>query len=121
MGIIGPSLIHTVLYWAPASTNKFVEADFFDPVEVKCRIEPKSEKIIGAEGSEIISSAVIYAETELVKGGYLKEGTLDEYQDSSSEYDDTDPEDITDAYLIQAVKRNDGLSSQADRFWKYWI
>ena len=91
------SLKQTAVYWgAPVSTGAGGRT-FADAVELDVRWEERHDMFIDAQGQEKQSSAVVFISQDVVVGGYLFLGDLDDL--SSGE--EADPMIVSGAYEIR--------------------
>jgi hypothetical protein len=61
-------------YWAPGAYDGFGSRVLFDPILIKCRWQDTSVLFRNAQGEEVVSEAVVYADRQLAIGGYLALG-----------------------------------------------
>jgi len=76
IAIIGKMLREAGVYWAPAGRDQFGRPVFADPVQVRCRWEDKSEEYIDPQGDTCKSSARIFVDQDVERGGMLMLGSL---------------------------------------------
>jgi hypothetical protein len=63
-------------YWAPASVSGvYHTVTWTAPVAIKVRWETKSERFVDRSGADLVSSAVVFLNQDVVEGGYLFLGT----------------------------------------------
>lgn len=91
MSIITKVLKQTCVYWAltPEEGTDVSYDDYgqpivtaSDPVEISCRWEDKNEEFISANGTKMVSRAVVYVGQDVAVGGILMLGTKDNITDS---------------------------------------
>lgn len=103
MDFLSFGLNQTCTYWAVTGVDGFNKPVFASPVQIKCRWEERTEKVINDEGEEYLSRARIFLKDDIVPGDYLFLGT----------HAGTDPRLIRDAFRVMAWRRIpslDGLS-----------
>lgn len=91
--------VQTAVYWAPAGNNGFGKT-FAAPVEISCRWDDVSEQVIDQQGQETMSKAKLLLTGDVIEGGFMYLGTLDDL-DSSPQ----DPREFPSAYPIIQVLR----------------
>jgi hypothetical protein len=84
MGIIKKMMKQRCIYWAPKSIDLFGGSSYAEPVELKCRWEDISTEIITAEGASASSRATVYVGVDVLQGGFLMLGSLDDFCTVSS-------------------------------------
>ena len=91
MSIITRMLKQTCVYWALAFGDDVSYDDYgrpivtiANPVELDCRWEDINEEFIAADGTRQVSKAKVYVESDVVVGGILMLGTLDDITDSTN-------------------------------------
>lgn len=94
-------LKQTAVYWANPVSDGIGGRTFADPVEISVRWEDKNEMFISTTGQESRSMAIVYAAIDLVEGGYLYLGTLDDL--SSGE--ELNPLSIDNAHAILGIHK----------------
>lgn len=94
---LSKKLNQTAVYWGNPVNDGQGGRTFDDPVEIAVRWEQKQELFIDAAGQEARSSAVVYLAQDVVLGGFLYLGTLDDI--SSAE--EADPMIVSNAYAIR--------------------
>jgi hypothetical protein len=63
-------------YWAPASVSGVYQTvTWTTPVAIKVRWEEKSERFVDKSGADLVSSAIVFLNQDVVEGGYLFLGT----------------------------------------------
>lgn len=75
---IKQNLNQTLVYWGNPQNNGEGGYTFDDPVEIRGRVEYRTEIIRSDLNEEAVSRARIYLEAPLDNGGYLYLGTLDD-------------------------------------------
>lgn len=61
-------------YWPPGSNDGSGGTTFGAPTTVKCRWQNKADRVRTPDGDEFVSSAVVYPDEPLERGGYLALG-----------------------------------------------
>ena len=92
MGIITKMLNYqTAVYWALASDesagsdyDNFGKPNFTDPIEIKVRWEDNMVEFIAADGTQQMSTAVVYVDRDVDLGGVLMLGDLDDVTDEDN-------------------------------------
>ena len=70
------TLRQTATYWAPASVSGVYQTPTWTvPVAISVRWEEKSERFVDRGGAELMSSATVWLNQDVVEGGYLFLGT----------------------------------------------
>lgn len=85
----------TITYWAPSGIDVAGDLSFATPVTLTGRWEEKAKLLIGADGEEFTSNAIIYLPSDVVVEGYLFLGTSVA----------SDPRDVTDAFKIKSFRK----------------
>ena len=89
MRIIPRMLRQKAVYWEPKDKkDRYGEDKFHLPVEVKCRWEDVIEKDIDENQEEIIFKSTVYLDKDVIKGGYLRFGKLEELNGATEIPDD---------------------------------
>jgi len=91
------SLKQTAVYWGTPVSDGVGGRTFADPVELDVRWEERHELFIDPQGQEKQSSAVVFIGQDVVVGGYLFLGDLDDL--SSAE--EGDALNVSGAYEIR--------------------
>lgn len=82
------------IYWAPTSrAGNYGRTQYAAPIAITVRWSDSQEKIMDAQGNEVISQSKVYTNVDVEPTGKLKHAELD-----SSTPDD--PEDTTDVFEI---------------------
>lgn len=91
MSIITRMLKQTCVYWEPASADSggsdfddYGQPVVTDPVELNCRWEDINEEFVGANGTRQLSKSKVYVESDVVVGGILMLGEIDDITDESN-------------------------------------
>lgn len=105
MGILTTMLKQTAVYWAPAdpSTDAYGRPLFDDPVELNCRWEDVAMEYVARDGETSVSKSVVYVASDVVVGGLLMEGVIEDTEDSAF------PDDPKDADGVEEIRRFDKL------------
>jgi len=89
MAIITKMLKQTCVYWALASGDDVGTDDFGQPivtasvpVEIQCRWEDDNVEFIAADGTKMVSRAIVYVDQDVDVGGILMLGTEDDITDA---------------------------------------
>jgi hypothetical protein len=65
-------LNQNALYWAPSGvTDDFGKMILLDPVQIRCRWEDKTERVLTKKGNEITSRAQVFADRDVKEEGVL--------------------------------------------------
>jgi hypothetical protein len=104
------ALSQTATYWGPATPDGYGGGTYPSPVAITCRWEDSTELVINRVGEEVMARAKIFAETDLVVGGFLFLGSSIA----------VDPRAVADAWEIIRIKKVPSLS--ADQFLRtIWV
>ena len=95
------ALNQTAVYWGSPTSDGITGRTFDAAIEVDVRWEERQELFIDSQGQERRSRAVVFIDHDMVLGGYLFLGDLDDL--SSSE--EADPFEIDEAYEILSYKK----------------
>ena len=90
MSLITRMLKQTAVYWPLANVESaggdafddYGQPLFTDPLEISVRWEDKAEEFLNAEGTRILSNAVVYVDQDVVVGGVLMLGELTDITDA---------------------------------------
>ena len=93
---LSSNLNQTVVYWALAASDGYGGSTFSDPVEISGRWEQIQKLFVNSLGEERLSQSVVYLGQDVVLGGYLYLGDLDDIASSV-----TGPEDVSGSKKIQ--------------------
>lgn len=93
------NLRQTATYWGNPAPDGWGGKTFDAPVEILCRWEDKVEKVIGANGEEIVSRSVVFLAQDVDEGGFLYLGSV------SGDSTDDSPEEVAGAYEIKAFRK----------------
>lgn len=120
MRIIDKMREQNCVYWAPAGLDGYNQQSFATPVQLTCRWTKNQEKVIDAQGNEIVSRAKVYLESYPELGGYLKLGDLplDSSGDADSSYDD--PLALDECFEIVARKDTPTLNAR-QHLYPAWL
>ncbi len=64
------------VYWAPIGADSFGRPTFASPVQKICRWEDKIAETIDADGNEVLSNATVYLSDDVLVGGALFNGAM---------------------------------------------
>jgi hypothetical protein len=95
------------VYWGTPTNDGFGTHTYADPIEIYCRWEDVSIKMLDEEGIEFVSRAVVYVLQDVELNGLLYLGGLD---DLDSDQED-DPMTITDIQIIKGFYKTPVLKS----------
>ena len=95
---IGKWFGQTAVYWGGPVPDGDGGYTFDDPVEIACRWEDRQESMTDGKGEAFVSRAAVYSATEMVLGGYIYLGTLDDLAS-----DEVNPQTLKSAYEIRAA------------------
>lgn len=116
MNLLTSKLKQTAVLWANPVKDGQGGATFDEPIEVNVRWEQKQEMFADVSGQERRSDAVVFVGRDVVVGGYLFLGNLDDL--SSAE--EGDPLIVGGAYEIRKFEKIPDLS--ASRYVrKVWL
>jgi hypothetical protein len=76
MAYYARNMTQDATYFPPDSQNAFGDLAFGSPVAVKVRWQNKADLFRDATGREVMSSAIVYVDRDVVIGGRLGLGTL---------------------------------------------
>jgi hypothetical protein len=94
MSLTNRNLKHEITYWGPqTSIDGYGVASMAAPVLIKGHWEDSNQEVQSPTGSTFISRAVVYADRDLIIGGYLAQGDQTAY---------ADPHAVDSAWEIQA-------------------
>jgi hypothetical protein len=100
-------LNQTAVYWGSPTSDGQGGRTFDDPVEVSVRWDQRQDLFIDGAGQEVRSSAVVYLSQDVVLGGFLYLGTLDDI--SSAE--EADPMTIDNAFEIRNFEKTGNVKA----------
>lgn len=105
-------------YWAPGNNDGFGDVVYnAPPVRIACRWQEKKDLVRNAQGQEVVSSATVYVDRELLPRGYLAFGDLTGDVDSDGF---SDPRD--EALARQIINVGTSPSIAADQILhKVWL
>lgn len=112
MTLITDRLIGTCVYWPPAAIpfDDFGQPSYGDPVEVDCRWSEMAKEFLDSRGMVLVSSSVVYVETDVTIGGVLFNGELTDVTDL------TVPKNNEDAHeIMQFHKKPDFTGEEFSR------
>ena len=117
MGIanfISKNLKQTAVYWPVGNATDDGDGNITHPsaVEISCRWQDVNELVMGIDGEQFLSRAVIYADRELDDHGWLLLGNLPQ---------GADPRAVDGAYRIKKKGESVRLKSPSDEYFKVWI
>lgn len=97
MKVANTDYMHQVgTYWPPAGSDKYGQPDAFgEPELVYCRIEYRNELRRDRRSRDFLSSAIVYPEKSLRRGGWFAEG---------DHTDVTDPFAVAEAIGAQEIR-----------------
>lgn len=68
-------LNQTATLWVSGTLDGYGNPSFAAPVQIPCRWEGKTEKLINGDGSEVVSRARVFLAQDVKEGDYLYLGT----------------------------------------------
>lgn len=103
--------VETAVYWAPGAKDGYGNNVWSEGVEISCRWDDKTEKIVDKYGKEIVSQAQLLITQDIDIEGYLYRGTLDSLETEQK----SNPKLVTTAYPIMRYERSPEFKS-TDKF-----
>lgn len=111
--IIEKVLKQDAIYWAPASVADGRGDRSFDaPVAIRCRWDGTNEERMDNKGVRFITTASVMVDRDVVAGGVLRQGTLDDYNNAGG--DPTEPLAVRGCALIRNFAKTPTL--KADKY-----
>jgi hypothetical protein len=106
-----------IVYWAPSTNGVYNYPTFSDPIGITGRWTDKREIVKNDGGEDILSSAILYTDTDLLINGYVMLGDIDDIDSSI-----TGPEDnnLTDVRKIIA-KENSPTKKGTEFVRRVWL
>lgn len=95
MGIITRMRKQDAVYWPISSVDNYGQPVLGTPVQIRCRWEDRNEEFVDVNGTQLLSSAVVYVDRDVVPGGVLMLGTLADITDADN------PKENDNAYEIR--------------------
>ena len=97
----------TATYWAPGTPDGYGGVAYGAPTTLAVRWEEKAEKVVGPQGQDIVSRAIVHVKEDVANGGYLYLGTSIA----------TNPSSVRDAWPVRAFIKIPNLTrpDQYDR------
>jgi hypothetical protein len=86
MSLISRMRRQDAVYWAPGSNDRFGNPTNSQPVQIKCRWETIITQIVNSEGREVLSHSLVYVDRDVVVGGILWLGTLEQLTSQSEPF-----------------------------------
>jgi hypothetical protein len=101
--------VQTAVYWGNPKSNGTGGNTYDTPIEIKCRWDYKTRMVLGANGLQINTDVDVLVTVDLVLGGFLFLGTLEDLDDSSIPLDSGQtyptPDQVEKAYGILTVSK----------------
>jgi len=83
------------VYWPPESTyDKYGNPDPNEPVQIACRWEENNVEFVAPNGTTQMSKAQVYVDREVLMGGILMLGTMDDVEDYTHPIENDKAEEI---------------------------
>lgn len=110
MGLLERIRQQTAVYWEYEGPDGAGGGIYSSPVEIECRWEDKQELFRDNEtGEQVLSNAIVYPDRDLVVGGYLLLGSLDDLGSDSAS--DNVPVSEEDSRRIQGWEKIPNLTA----------
>ena len=104
-------LKQTAVYWPPLGTSNSGQRTYDTPQEIKCRWENEAVQFLDANGEEATSQSVVDVKVDLVIGGVLLLGNVED-----NVVDGTAPLQHTGAHEIRQFSKVP--NTRATRYWR---
>jgi hypothetical protein len=105
MGSITRNHKQDAVYWGTPSPDGFGGATFASPIEITVRWEDSNIQFMSPDGNVELSKAVIFAGQDVVIGGWIFLGTLDEVGSANQD----DPQLVDGASEIRAFNKTPNI------------
>ena len=66
------------VYWEKTGTDRYNQATYVAPKELEVRWEDRIQEFVTPDGEQALATSVVYVGENLVLGGFLWEGRLDD-------------------------------------------
>lgn len=108
------------LYWAPSGvTDDFGKMILLDPVQIKCRWEDKTERVLTKKGDEITSRAQVFADRDVEEEGVLWLGSFSQATIADDAAGNPDPFVNKKAWEIQQVGKQPDRRAKSFLRWAW--
>lgn len=98
-------LPHKAVYWAPVAAGTYGRPTHLAPVGVLCRWEDVTTESIQADNVDVASSATVYLASDVVVGGYLWKGSIDDVDGLPSDpKENQDVHEIINVDIVPAIR-----------------
>jgi len=104
MGIITTMRRQKGIYWAAGDPGGYGQPSYSAPVEIDCRWEDVSERMVGPDNVEFVSRSIVYPDRVLVLNGFLKLGLVESATPAS-------PVGVANAYPIRLLRQTPNLKN----------
>lgn len=104
-------LIQDALYWAPPQRDGFGGYVWGDPIGVKSRWESRETITYSPEGSEVVASTIVWVDTDVLQGGYLLKGNINDINELLPPNDDA--AQIINVKIMEGLIDNSIVSRRA--------
>jgi len=108
--LIARMCTQTAVYWGTPVADGYGGKDFADPVEISCRWENTTEKIMNSNGEEVVSRAQVFTTQDVDELGYLFLGDLDDLNSA----EEADPMSADGAYEIKRFDKTPAMRSTTE-------
>jgi len=78
MSAITKVLKQKCVYWAPGTPDAYGQTTYSEAIELNCRWDDNQQQIIRDDGTMVMSKAEVMLSADVIVGGVLKFGTLDD-------------------------------------------
>lgn len=100
----------TATYWAPGARDVYGKRAMATPIRITCRWQSKTEVVVGPDGKEFTSSAIIYPDQALLREGWLYLGNVTT----------ADPRTVEGAKEIKQIAQSPSLNN-SQVLHKAWL
>ncbi len=102
--------VQTAIYWQPKGVDGFGKQSFHPAVDIACRWDEVSEKIVDKHNVEVISTAQVLVTQDLDVNGFIKLGSISDLEDINET-----PRNIAEVYEIKKIEKTPEFRSK-DKF-----
>ncbi len=103
--------VQNAIYWQPNGVDGFGKSTFFPAVDISCRWDDCTEKIVDRHGVETVSNAQLLVTQDIDVAGYLKLGKVEDLQ----EFEKAHPIGVKDVFPIKKIEKTPEFRS-TDKF-----
>lgn len=103
--------VQNAIYWQPKGVDGFGKSTFFPAVDISCRWDDCTEKIVDKHGVETVSNAKLLVTQDVDVAGYLKLGRVEELQ----EFEKSFPIGVKGVFPIKKIEKTPEFRSK-DKF-----